>query len=459
MSNVSLTTQLQNSSQSMMIFPQRNTQLQNQQSIDSNFHSSFLEDSNEVSKAVMRVQKIKRQFAIIFQKKLSKKHLSKPTCIVASRKKETLPMKQQKIRASLIRGGTSKGLFFNEEDLPKNSKHRDSLLLAIMGSPDSTGMQLDGLGGGISSTSKVALISKSNRKNIHINYLFGQVSLTEPKIDWSGSCGNLVAGVALYALNESLMKPNKDGSAQMNIWQANLNHEIRVKVYPPIEENLISIPGVPGKSSAIYVDFISPSSSLLPENKPIHMLKLPNGEKIEATLISGANPTIFVNATDLGLAGDELPKNLDFKKIELLINALSFQGTQIMNIPNSLAVRVAWVSTPKDCQTSDDSNIRANECDILSRITTEGRIHHAYTGTGAINLACAVKIPNSIPNKIVKNKANSKPLRIAHPMGVMLVDADIIQDPKTKHWIATNAGFMRTARILMQGVVYTKSSL
>ncbi|HSX03623.1 MAG TPA: PrpF domain-containing protein [Rhabdochlamydiaceae bacterium] len=368
-------------------------------------------------------------------------------------------MKQQKIRASLIRGGTSKGLFLNEDDLPKNSKQRDSLLLSIMGSPDSTGMQLDGLGGGISSTSKVALISKSGRKNIHINYLFGQVSLTNPKIDWSGSCGNLVAGVALYAINESLVKPNKDGSAQISIWQANLNHEIHVKVYPPIEENLISIPGVPGKSFAIYVDFINPSPSLLPENKPIHILTLPNGKKIEATLISGANPTIFVNATDLGLAGDELPKNLDFKKIELLINALSFQGTQIMNIPNSLAVRVAWVSPPKDCRTSDDFNIKANECDLLSRIATEGRIHHAYTGTGAINLACAVKIPNSIPNKIVKNKANSKPLRIAHPMGVMLVDANIVQDPKTRHWIATNAGFMRTARILMQGVVYTKSSL
>ncbi|HLB52865.1 MAG TPA: PrpF domain-containing protein [Chlamydiales bacterium] len=362
---------------------------------------------------------------------------------------------KNKVRASLIRGGTSKGVFFDENAFLKNETERDSWLLSIMGSPDPSGMQLNGLGGGISSTSKVGLINRSERKNIDVNYLFGQVRLKEPKIDWKGSCGNLAAAVALYAIDERLVHSQPDGSAQVNIWQANLNYEIRVKIYPPNDKRFwISIPGVPGKNSAIYVDFINPSPSLLPNNQPIHVLNLPNGENIEATLICGANPTIFINALEIGLVGDELPGEFDFQKIEKLIQNICTEGAKIMQIPNTSAVRVAWVSSPKDYTASDGSVILAMECDILSRISTEGRVHHAHTGTGAINLACAAKIPESIPYKIVKNRTHSGPLRIAHPLGVMQVDANVVQEGKTSKWIALNSGFMRTAKILMVGNAY-----
>ncbi len=364
-----------------------------------------------------------------------------------------------KIRASLIRGGTSKGLFLNEDDLPKNEKERDSLLLSIMGSPDPSGMQLNGLGGGISSTSKVALISRSGRKNMDVNYLFGQVSLKEPKIDWHGSCGNLSAAVALYAVNEKIVPTCSDGSAQVNIWQANLGYEIHAKIYPPNDQNhWISIPGVPGKSPAIYVDFISPSTSLLPNDQPLHIIHLPDGKKIEATLICGANPTIFVNASAMNLVGDELPGKIDFQKIEKLIQNICIEGAKIMQVHYTPAMRVAWVSSPKDHTDSNGSFISAADCDILSRISTEGRIHHAHTGTGAVNLACAAKIPETIPYKIVKGRSNSSPLRIAHPLGVMQVDADVIKDGKTGKWIALSSGFMRTAKILMVGEAYVNLS-
>ncbi|HLX54193.1 MAG TPA: PrpF domain-containing protein, partial [Aquella sp.] len=214
-----------------------------------------------------------------------------------------------KVKAALIRGGTSKGLFFNESDLPADNAKRDQLLLSIMGSPDPSGMQLNGVGGGISSTSKVVLIKKSEKQNIDVDYLFGQVSTTKAKIDWAGSCGNLAAAVGLYAINNGLTQLNNDGSTCIRVWQVNLGYAINVHFPQNSETNLISIPGVPGVGRPIYVEFLNPSGgrSLLPKNQPIHLLELPSGKIIQSTLILGANPTIFVKAVDLGLLGNELP--------------------------------------------------------------------------------------------------------------------------------------------------------
>lgn len=367
-------------------------------------------------------------------------------------------VKIKRIPATLIRGGTSKGLFFDENDLPSNQEERDKLLLAIMGSPDPTGMQLNGMGGGISSTSKVAIISRSKRSKIDINYLFGQVDLREPKIDWQGGCGNLAAAAGLFAIEKGFVKTEPDGSAKISIWQANLNHEICLEIASSENErDLISIPGVPGKSAAIYVEFIHPNDSLIPGKKPIHIFSLPNGQKIEGTIIQGVNPTIFVKAFDLGLSGKELPEEIDFKKLGPIIKALSIEGASIMQIPYSSAIRVAWVAPPVDYTTSDGVKISKKETDILSRISTEGRVHHAHTGTGAINLACAMKIPHSIPFQMMSDPQMSQnqnfPVRIGHPKGVILVNAKVVFDDRLKTWVALSSGFMRTAKILMVGKV------
>jgi len=352
--------------------------------------------------------------------------------------------------AALIRGGTSKGLFFNSKDLPSVQEERDAFLLSVMGSPDPSHMQLNGVGGGISSTSKVAIISPSAHPNIDVDYLFGQVSLTEPKIDWEGSCGNLATAVGLYALNSGLVKSNPDGSAKVRVWQVNLGYEIRVNIPPENipPEDLISIPGVPGLSRPIYVEFIDPSGgeSLLPNNQPIHILKLPSGKTIPATLILGANPTIFVRAMDLdlGLSGGELPEEIDFQKLSPIIDHLGQQGADIMGIPYNAAVRLAWVSAPKN----NNSNTSAS---IVSRISTEGRVHHAHTGTGAINLACAARIPGTIPFEIIKDQ--NKSISIIHPTGIMQVDAKVICNEAGK-WIGLSSGFVRTAKIIMKGEVY-----
>lgn len=347
-----------------------------------------------------------------------------------------------KIPASLIRGGTSKGLFFNEADLPPAGAKRDQVLLSIMGSPDPSGMQLNGMGGGISSTSKVALIQKSNRSRMDVDYLFGQVNLTEPKIDWEGSCGNLAAAVGLYAVNAGLVKANPDGSARVKVWQVNLGYEICINIPPKNCKDLISIPGVPGVGLPIYVEFVDPSGgeSLLPDNQPIHNLTLPSGKMIPVTLILGANPTLFVKAADLGLSGEEVPADIDFGKLEPVIHHLGKQGADIMKIPYNAAVRVAWLAPSIHPEIS-----------LYSRISTEGRVHHAHTGTGAINLACAARIPGTIPFQMVKDQ--SRAVSISHPTGMMQVDSKVVCDASGK-WIAQSSGFVRTAKIIMVGDVY-----
>ncbi len=364
--------------------------------------------------------------------------------------------KIRKIPAIFMRGGTSKGLFINEALLPPAGKVRDEMLLAMMGSPDPSGMQLNGMGCGISSTSKIALISKAKDPNFDVNYLFGQVNLSKPLIDWEGSCGNLASAVGLLAVQENYVKPEKDGSAKVRVWQSNLKHGMCIHVSADTANNLISIPGVPGKSSSIYVEFIDPGhgKSLIPHNKPIHVITLPDGKKIEATLMRSANPTIFVNAKDLGLENKETPIQINFANYEHTFQVICEQGAAIMEVPYTPAVRVAWLSPAKAYQTAEGEMIDQAEIDLISLIATEGRVHHAHTGTGAINLACAAKIPGTVPEQIIQLKDKALPIRIGHPKGIMAVNANVVFDPTTEQWQALSSGFLRTAKILMKGDVY-----
>lgn len=362
---------------------------------------------------------------------------------------------QTTIRATLMRGGTSKGLFLNPIDLPSTISERDNLLLSIMGSPDATGMQLNGIGGGISSTSKVALISKSKRPNIDVDYLFGHVYIKEPYINWSGSCGNLAAAVGLYAINNGFAQLNDDGSCCVKVWQVNLGYEIHVHIPKFVKDNLVSIPGVPGQENPIYVEFLDPSAgnSILPNNKPIHFLNLPSGKTIPTTLILGANPTIFLYAKDLGLQGHELPDEIDFTRLDPIITSLSQQGALIMGIKYNPSIRVSWLAEPLDYKTSDGNLILQEKYTLLGRISTENRVHHAFTGTGAINLACAAKIPGTIPFNIINNNLNKNPISIGHPQGIIQVDANVEYNTSEK-WVIKSSGFIRTAKTIMSGHVY-----
>lgn len=353
------------------------------------------------------------------------------------------------MKAALIRGGTSKGLFLRGETeyshLPPKGPMRDALILRAMGSPDPSGMQLDGVGGGISSTSKVALITRSTRQGFDVDYCFGQVALREAKVDWSGNCGNLAAAVGLFAQLEGLAPEN---SQVIKVWQENLKYEMRIHMDGgPCKTAAVALAGVPGEAPPIYVEFVNPMmpsiTSVLPTGMAVERLR-----GLDVTLIACANPTVFIRASDLGLKADGV---WDYGAVAQELRALVAEGAARMGITNSAAFRIALLSSPCDYKTSSGVLVSRHDTDLLSRITTEGRFHHAHTTTGAINLAVASRIPNSIPHQMLST-AHHGPVRIGHPGGVVAVEADVCRDSRGL-WRASSAGLVRTARVLFRGTV------
>ncbi|CAE7231083.1 prpF [Symbiodinium necroappetens] len=371
------------------------------------------------------------------------------------------------LRAAWIRGGTSKGLFFREADLPPPGNARDQLILAALGSPDPSGLQLNGLGGGISSTSKVVILSTSQRDGYDVNYLFGQVEIKERLINWEGSCGNLSAGVGLFALAEHLVKPAFDGPSQLvRVWQQNQGYGMNVHVPKgvdaPIPEaeteeevSLLSLAGIPGREPAVYVELLEPHGAkpLLPTGEPITVLQLEDGSQVEATLVTAGNPTIFVPADVVGLRGSELPSEMDYSRILPVVDRLRAQAAPLFGIEVSDQPRVSFVAQPGCYMSTAGDAVDENAMDLLARISTPGRIHHAFTGTGSIAIACAAQVEKSIPWRCIPENRRRALLRVGHPGGVMEVKADV-RHSADRGWHAVGAGFERTSRYLMRGDVF-----
>jgi len=400
------------------------------------------------------------------------------------------------VRAAWLRGGTSKGLFFRAADVPPpGTSALDALVLSALGSPDPSGLQLNGLGGGISSTSKVAIVSKSQRQGFDVNYYFGQVEVRDRRINWEGSCGNLAAGVGLFALAEELVRPSEldrggsmpDTTFRIRVWQENQGYGIVVHVplnvsaplphissgegapasaseaaegdATDIAASLICLAGVPGREPPVYVELLSPHGDrpLLPTRSVVDQLMLPCGRPVDATLVTAGNPTVFVPAEAAGLRGTELPSEMDYNVILPVVEHLRAQASPLLGVPPlSDQPRVAFVAPPSAYQSSDGKELAANSMHLSSRISTPGRMHHAHTGTGSIALACAARIEGSVPWRCIPAQARpgvGEPLRIGHPGGVMEVRAEVDFSPDVG-WRSSGAGFERTARYLMRGEVY-----
>ena len=384
-----------------------------------------------------------------------------------------------------MRGGTSKGIFVHSHDLPPPGASRDRLLLALLGSPDRTSMQLNGLGGGISSTSKVAVISQCPSESpFHVNYLFGQVSLTEPTIDWSSSCANLASAVGLHYVRSFLLpssgrlqnhdsnnpnpnpkfSPNQPSATvyDVDVWQENLGQHLRISVSNEdllrSESDFIRIPGVPGVGAPIKVAWVAPKypgAPLLPTGNPIDTLSVTSVDgpprEVPATLLCGTNPTVFVDATALGLSGAELPKDIPYDLLLPLIDELRARAAEKMGIALVDGLRVCWVAPAHGYTSSAGDSVLANDVDILARITTPGRVHHAITGTGAANLSLAAAIPGTVPAEKLRETASGEGrIRIGHPGGVMPAEAEV--EEIDGQLVAKTVGFYRTARWLLHGV-------
>ncbi len=377
-----------------------------------------------------------------------------------------------RIPACHMRGGTSKGVFFCLHDLPAPCQvpgpARDALMLRLMGSPDPYGQQIDGLGGATSSTSKVVILSRSTRPGHDVDYLFGQVAIDRPLVDWSGNCGNLSAAVGPFAIASGLVPAAQvphDGHCRVRIWQANTARTIIAHV--PMaggqvqEAGDFELDGVAFASAEVALQFLQPggATSVLPTGQVVDTLTVPGLGELQATLIDAGIPTVFVDAAALGLAGTEGPA-LHVNTMALAtLEAVRAQAALRMGLIADVAEaarrphtpKLAWVAPATGYVAANGRAIAASEVDLLVRALSMGRLHHAMMGTVAVAIATAAAIPGTLVHRAAGRRAGSN-LRFGHPSGTLRVGADVRQEGG--HWVVDQVSLSRSARVLMQGHVH-----
>jgi probable AcnD-accessory protein PrpF len=379
-------------------------------------------------------------------------------------------MNQLRIPAVYMRGGTSKGVFFLAEDLPSDPQQRDRILMRVIGSPDRYGKHTDGMGGATSSTSKVVILSKSRREGCDVDYLFGQVAIDQPLVDWSGNCGNLSAAVGPFAISMGLVGAPADGTATVRIWQANIRKKIVSHV--PMRGGEVQelgdfqLDGVAFPAAEVQLEFLDPADDeggggpTFPTGNHIDVLDVPGIGKVEATLINAGNPTVFVDAKSLGLSGTELQGDVNGDKALLArVEAVRALGAVAMGdaaTPEEATAKrqhtpkLAFVAKPAGYTASDGRTVEAGSIDLLARIFSMGVLHHAMTGTGAVAIAAAAAIPGTVVHRVAPVGRDGR-VRFGHPSGALKVGADVHKDGN--RWAVKKVMMSRSARRLMEGWV------
>jgi probable AcnD-accessory protein PrpF len=379
-------------------------------------------------------------------------------------------MKQLRIPAVYMRGGTSKGVFFLAEDLPSDPKERDRILMRVIGSPDPYGKHTDGMGGATSSTSKVVILSKSRRAGCDVDYLFGQVAIDKPLVDWSGNCGNLSAAVGPFAISMGLVKAPAHGMATVNIWQVNIGKKIvnHVQMSEGEVQELgdFELDGVAFPAAEVQLEFLDPADdegeggATFPTGNHIDVLDVPGVGRIEATLINAGNPTVFVDAASLGLKGTELQGDINGDKPLLgraeAVRALGAVAMGVAKTPEEATAKrqhtpkLSFVARPAGYTASDGRKVEAGSIDLLARIFSMGVLHHAMTGTGAVAIAAAAAIPGTVVHRVAPVGPDGR-VRFGHPSGTLRVGAEVARDGN--HWSVKKVMMSRSARRLMEGWV------
>ncbi|WP_444897151.1 2-methylaconitate cis-trans isomerase PrpF [Microbulbifer sp. SSSA005] len=380
---------------------------------------------------------------------------------------------QVKIPATYMRGGTSKGVFFRLQDLPEVAQvpgqARDNLLLRVIGSPDPYGKQTDGMGGATSSTSKTVILSPSDKADHDVNYLFGQVSIDKPFVDWSGNCGNLTAAVGAFAINSGFVEPDRvpeNGICTVRIWQANIGKTIVAHV--PMtngevqETGDFELDGVTFPAAEVEVEFMDPADgegAMFPTGNLIDDLEVPDVGVLKATMINAGIPTIFVNAEDIGYTGTELQDaiNGDSKALAMF-ESIRVHGAVKMGLVSTIeeaanrhhTPKVAFVTKPQDYTASSGKAVASSEVDLLVRALSMGKLHHAMMGTAAVAIGTAAAIPGTLVN-LAAGGGERNSVCFGHPSGTLRVGAQAKE--VDGQWTATKAIMSRSARILMEGWV------
>ncbi|MBR9829766.1 MAG: 2-methylaconitate cis-trans isomerase PrpF [Oceanospirillales bacterium] len=380
---------------------------------------------------------------------------------------------QIKVPATYIRGGTSKGVFFRRQDLPAACQEpgaaRDKLLQRVIGSPDPYGQQIDGMGGATSSTSKTVILDKSTQPDHDVDYLFGQVAINKPFVDWSGNCGNLTAAVGAFAISGGLVDADRipeNGICTVRIWQKNIQKTIIAHV--PItngevqETGDFELDGVTFPAAEVVIEFMDPADgegSMFPTGNLVDDLEVPGVGTFKATMINAGIPTIFVNAADIGYTGTELQKDINSDAEALArFETMRAYGAVKMGLIQDISEAVARQHTPKiafvapatDYEASSGKQITTNDIDVCVRALSMGKLHHAMMGTASVAIATAAAVPGTLVN-LAAGGVDRDAVTFGHPSGTLRVGA--AAEEVNGEWTAKKAVMSRSARVLMEGLV------
>ena len=369
-----------------------------------------------------------------------------------------------KLPVTILRGGTSKGIYILQSDLPADKAEWQIILLRLMGSPDRK--QIDGLGGAQSVTSKVAIIQKSARPDADVDYTFAQVSVDKPLVSYKGNCGNISSGVGPFAIEKGLVEA-KDGETAVRIYNTNTDKIIEAVVKTPegqvAYEGDFCIAGVPGTASPVKLKFLDPAGTLghglLPTGNAVDVLEVPNYGPVKVSIVDAANPLVFARAKDLGLTGRELPDelNADASKLELLETVRGLAAVKLGLIEDYTCSawdtpgipKMTFVAEADDYINGDGKEIRKEQIDLLSRMMSMQKTHPSYAMTGAMCTAAAAVVPGSIVNSVLPADVDTQFIRIGHPGGVLECGVDYKENGACPI-IEDTFGF-RTANLLLEG--------
>jgi hypothetical protein len=384
---------------------------------------------------------------------------------------------QIKIPAVYMRGGTSKGVFFRLQDLPPAAQvpgeARDKLLLRVIGSPDPYAKHIDGMGGATSSTSKTVIVAPGTRPGHDVDYLFGQVAIDKPFVDWSGNCGNLSAAVGPYAIANGFIDPARipdNGIVTVRIWQANIKKTIVAHV--PVTNGQVQetgdfeLDGVTFPAAEVPLEFMDPAAeegdgggAMFPTGNLVDDLEVPGVGTLKATLINAGIPTVFVNAADIGYTGTELQDaiNGDPKALAMFETIRAYGAMRMGLIAHveeaarrQHTPKVAFVAPPAGYGASSGKRVEADDIDLLVRALSMGKLHHAMMGTAAVAIGTAAAIPGTLVSLAAGGRAHEA-VRFGHPSGVLRVGAEARQEGGD--WVVTKAVMSRSSRVLMEGWV------
>ena len=381
-------------------------------------------------------------------------------------------MKQIKLRAVFMRGGTSNAIVFRAQDLPRERARWDAIFLAAIGSPDPNGRQLDGMGGGVSSLSKVCVVGPPSRPDADVDYTFAQVAVADAVVDYSANCGNMSSAMGPFAVDEGLVPASGD-TAVVRIHNTNTNKIIVARF--PLDDGLaavdgeLALPGVAGPGAPIRLEFLDPGGAvtgkLLPTGAAAETLEALGLGRLTVSLVDAANPCVFVPAEALGASGTEMPDALSadrdlLDKLEAIRRAASVrmgiaatpeQAGRVASVP-----MVALISGPRAAKTLSGESMAAADMDVTVRMLSMGQPHRAVPLTGPLCLAVAARIEGSVVNRAARpTAAPGDDIRIAQPSGLTVVAAEVRDEGG---WVADSAVVYRTARRLMEGAVLVPAS-